>query len=254
MASGKKKNNHFVPRSYLRRFCSASDREIGLYNFRSDRTVACAPIKSQCSRDYFYSKNPKFEDLFGVVEGEQRQLLDAILSSECIPVAGSRERTSLYNGIMLQAGRTAATVASLDHMSEQFGKAILKHHLARKGDRELLEHLPKVRITTTTEALIGTIGHHLAIRSLIDDLECTLFLNATSEDFLTSDHPVALCNSLPESDGCERRTGFACRGLIILYSVSPRALLFLSDAETYRVEKSAAGVYYVQAAPRGHRA
>ena len=131
---------------------------------------------------------------------------------------------------MFQAGRAAATVAFLDHASEQFGKAILKHHLERKGDHELLEYLPKVRITTTTEALIGTISNHLAIRSLIDDLECTLFLNATTEDFLTSDHPVALCNSsLPERHGYKRRTGFACRGLIILYPVSPRALLFLSE-------------------------
>jgi hypothetical protein len=58
----KKKNNHFVPQSYLRRFCSVSERHVGLFNLKSGRTVETAPIKSQCARDYFYTKNPIFEE------------------------------------------------------------------------------------------------------------------------------------------------------------------------------------------------
>ena len=34
-----KKNNHFVPRSYLKRFCSGSERQIGLYNLNSGQSV-----------------------------------------------------------------------------------------------------------------------------------------------------------------------------------------------------------------------
>jgi len=124
----------------------------------------------------------------------------------------------------------------MDHIAEQFGKAVLEIHLARDGNRELLEYLPKVKFTTTTEALVGSIAHHIAIWPLIDDLECTLFLNGTDEDFLTSDHPVALCNGLPSS--YTRRSGFACRGLIILYPIGPRALLFLTDPEVYKVDKN----------------
>jgi hypothetical protein len=73
------------------------------------------------------------------------------------------------------------------------------------------------------------------------DLDSTLFLNDTDEDFLTSDHPVALCNSLPASHAFDRRIGFASRGLIIVYPISQRALLFLSDAEVCKVEKNSAG-------------
>jgi hypothetical protein len=239
LAAGKKKNNHFVPRSYLRRFQSDSDREIGLYNIKSGRVVGHAPIKSQCSRDYFYTNNPKFEDAFGVIEAEQKTLLNDIATSQAIPPAQSHERVSLYSGIMFQAGRTMAEVEKMDHIAEQFGKAILSIHLKRDGNQELLEYLPNVKLTTTTEALLGSIVHHIAIRPIIDDLECTLFINATSEDFLTSDHPVALCNSLPSN--YERRNGFACRGLIILYPIDPRTLLFLSDPEVYKVEKNNSG-------------
>ncbi|MBB3571585.1 DUF4238 domain-containing protein [Rhizobium sp. BK491] len=239
----KKKNNHFVPRSYLERFTSISARQICLYNIKRDRVVPAAPIKSQCSRDYFYSTNPVFEDSFSQIEGEQKQLINSVLKRGTLPPAGSAERTALYYGVLLQAGRTASNVSKMDHMSDQFAKAALRHHLERKGDSaHLLELLPDVRIHTTTSALLDSIGQHLAMRPVIDDLDCTLFTNETDEDFLTSDHPIALCNSLPDGHPGERKVGLASRGLIIIYPLSPRALLFLSDAEVYKIAKSGAGV------------
>jgi hypothetical protein len=67
----KKKNNHYVPQSYLRRFRSVSDRQVGLFNLKSEHHVETAPIKSQCSKDYFYTKNPLFEDEFSKLEARQ---------------------------------------------------------------------------------------------------------------------------------------------------------------------------------------
>ena len=234
-SNAKKKNNHFVPRSYLRRFCSRSDREIALFNIKSQRTVLSAPIKSQCSRDYFYTKNPIFENEFAKIEGRQNILLDEIIRAGIIPPRGSLGRSELSSGVMFQAGRTASTVVHADHLTNQFGKAILRHHLEREGKTDLLEYLPKVEISTIN-AVMDSIGQHLAMAPLIDDLDCTLFLNETSEDFLTSDHPVALCNSMPGIRASDRTLGFASRGLIVLYPVTPKALLFLSDPEVYKIE------------------
>jgi hypothetical protein len=80
---------------------------------------------------------------------------------------------------------------------------------------------------------------------LIDDLDCTLFINRTKEAFLTSDHPVALCNNLPATSPLGANTGFSSRGLIILFPLSPRALLFLSDREVYKIAKSERGAAVV---------
>jgi hypothetical protein len=236
----KKKNNHFVPRSYLRRFCSGSDRQIALYNLNSGRTVEAAPIKSQCSRDYFYTKNPIFEENFNKIEGEQERLLSDIIASQSVPALWSSDRGLLSSGVMFQVGRTATTVANVDHVTNQFGKALLRLHLTKEARTDLLEYLPKIEIMTP-DAVMDAVGQHLPMWPLIDDLDSTLFLNDTDEDFLTSDHPVALCNSLPASHAFDRRIGFASRGLIIVYPISPRALLFLSDAEVYKVEKNSAG-------------
>jgi hypothetical protein len=206
-----------------------------LYNIKAGLTVPSAPIKSQCSRDYFYTKNPKFEREFSKIEARQESLLNEIIATNSIPMRGTPARSELSSGVLFQAGRTATTVVHADHLTNQFGKAILRHHLEREGKTDLLEYLPKVEIRTIN-AVMDAIGQHLTMYPLIDDLDCTLFLNETSEDFLTSDHPVALCNSMPATRATDRTLGFASRGLIIVYPISPRALLFFSDAEVYKVE------------------
>jgi hypothetical protein len=229
-----KEKNHFVPRSYLRRFSSTSDRQIALYNIKSGIFALEAPIKSQCSRDYFYTKNPKFEDSYRAVEDKQKALFDYIIATHQVPASGSRDRSDLSACTIFQAGRTASTVSEADHMVNQFGKAALYHHLTKEGNTELLEFLPDLWIATI-DVVIERIAEHLLMYPLIDDLDCTLLINHTSEDFLTSDHPVALCNSLPTTQNAQRNVGFASRGLIILYPISPRELLFFSDPEVYKL-------------------
>jgi hypothetical protein len=236
----KKKNNHFVPRSYLRRFCSQTDRQIGLYNIKSGRVVEAAPIKSQCSRDYFYTTNPIFEEQFGKIESAQDRLLSNLISLQMVPGHETSDRSLLSHVVIFQAGRTAATVEDADHLTNQFGKALLHHSLQRDGKTDLLEILPKV-VISDPNALMQAVNQHLLMYPLIDDLDVTLFLNDTSEDFLTSDHPVVLCNNLPASHAVAPTIGFASRGLGIVYPVSPRALLFFSDREVYKVEKNASG-------------
>ncbi|AXW32869.1 hypothetical protein CJO88_05685 [Ralstonia solanacearum] len=53
------KNQHFVPRCYLRQFTiDRGNKAINLYNVERDRFIEGAPVKNQCSGDYFYGKAP----------------------------------------------------------------------------------------------------------------------------------------------------------------------------------------------------
>lgn len=180
----KKKNNHFVPQSYLERFCSVSDRQVALYNLKSGRTFETAPIKTQCSRDYFYTKNPIFEDEFTKIEGTQKRLFAEIITTEIVSAPGSPDRSALSSCIMFQAGRTVTTVENADHLANQFGKALLRNYLEKEGRDDLLAHLPELQISIPN-AVMDSVGQHLAMYPLIDDLDCTLFINQTNEDFLT---------------------------------------------------------------------
>jgi hypothetical protein len=237
----KNKNNHFVPQSYLERFHSVSDRQVALYNLKSGRTIETAPIKTQCSRDYFYTRNPIFEDRFSEIEGRQKRLFAEIITKESVPATGSIERSALSTSIMFQEGRTVTAVQKSDHLTNQFGKAMLRARFEADGNTELLEYLPQVNISQI-DGVMESVLQHLLMAPLIDDLDCTLFINKATEDFLTSDHPIALCNNLPATSALYgANVGFSSRGLIILFPLSPRALLFLSDSEVYRVAKANTG-------------
>ena len=233
--TSKKKNNHFVPKSYLRRFCSKNDKQISLYNIKSDKTIEVAPIKSQCSRDYFYTKNPVFENDFAQIEARQKIILDKVSFSQNLHQLDSVCRSELSSVITFQAGRTVSAADHDDHIANQLSKSILRHHFEREKKLDLLEYLKDVNLFLLNPVM-DSIARHLLMGPLINDLDCTLFRNETSEDFLTSDHPVVLCSGLPGGKSSDRRLGFASPGLIILYPISPREILFLSDPEAYKIE------------------
>jgi hypothetical protein len=58
------KNQHFVPKFYLRHF-SADKKSIHLLNLKSEKPIFGAPLKNQCSRDYFYGEDGRHEKALG---------------------------------------------------------------------------------------------------------------------------------------------------------------------------------------------
>ncbi len=68
------------------------------------------------------------------------------------------------------------------------------------------------------------------------DLEFALICNETSEEFVTSDHPVVRYNQLMEFDReGGSHSGWAWKGLQIFLPISHRICLFLYDASVYKV-------------------
>jgi hypothetical protein len=176
----KKKNNHFVPQSYLRRFRSVSDKQVGFYNLKSGLGREIAPIKSQCARDYFYTKNPKFEDEFGKLEGIQKALFAKVIEDYYVPQAGSPDHSALLSLMMFQAGRTVSSAAQRDHLANEFGKALLRKHLETEGRNDLLEYLPKLNISLP-DGVMDSIVQHLAMYPIIGDMEVTLLANDSAQ-------------------------------------------------------------------------
>src|ERR1700687_1259532 len=75
------KNQHFVPRCALKPFTvRAEGRAVHLYNLDADRPVQNAPIKGQCSRDYFYGKDLKVENHLGNLEGHYARILGELVN------------------------------------------------------------------------------------------------------------------------------------------------------------------------------
>jgi Arc/MetJ-type ribon-helix-helix transcriptional regulator len=238
------KNNHFVPRRYLRRFRSVSDRQVALYNIKSRRVIEVAAIGDQCYRDYFYTKNPAFEAAFTKLENAHEGLYERMIADEFAPAPGSVDRNTLSAAIMFQEGRTFSALDRANHLAGEFIKSALRVQLEKTGKADLIEYLPQVKVSLT-DGIMDTIQRHLSMYPLIDDLDCTLFVNRTTEDFLTCDHPIALGNNLAQDRPSGASVGFSSRGLVIVNPLSPRALVLLSDREVYKVTRNARGVAYL---------
>lgn len=168
---------------------------MALYNLKSGRSIDVAPIRSQCARDYFYTKNPVFEEALSRFEATQKKLFNKIIEGNWLPAPGSLEHHELMSLIMLQAGRTVTAAAHDDHILNEFGKAVLRKQLEKDKRNDLLELLPEVRLKVR-HGVIEAMARHLPMYPLLGDLDMTLFVNECKEDFLTSDHPIARCNNL----------------------------------------------------------
>lgn len=76
-----KKNQHFVPKFYLRNFSYENNlKEIGLYNTRNHMFVQRAKLKTQGSRDFFYGTDGIIEDKLASIEGDLATMIKHILA------------------------------------------------------------------------------------------------------------------------------------------------------------------------------
>jgi len=81
MASNK--NQHFVPRCYLRPFThDGADSAINLYNIDRQKFIEMASVKHQCSGDYFYGSDPLLENAIQSTEGAYGTALREILKPD----------------------------------------------------------------------------------------------------------------------------------------------------------------------------
>jgi hypothetical protein len=76
--SSKKKNHHFVPRHYLKRFSFDQGTRIRLFNLHSQKYVSEASLKDQCSAAYFYGEDPRGENMLADIEGVTEDLFRQI--------------------------------------------------------------------------------------------------------------------------------------------------------------------------------
>ncbi|WP_394365145.1 DUF4238 domain-containing protein [Paraburkholderia kirstenboschensis] len=65
------KNQHFVPRCYLKAFTrDEGNATIKIFNIDRRKFIPTAPVKNQCSGSYFYGDDPKLEEAIQSCEGQ----------------------------------------------------------------------------------------------------------------------------------------------------------------------------------------
>lgn len=233
------KKHHYVPQLYLRLF-SRNNATLRVFSIKSNCYVSSnASINSQCYKDYFYGKDLKYENALMDLESHVKPIITNIISSNQLP----RKRMYNYNNeyatlllyISLQSARTLFSAEQLNEMTDKFTKYYIKtsykHIDLPEGVKP--EDFDKIKIYLDNAPLINLQQAAQAL-PFLDDLQCKLIINNSGNEFITSDNPVILYNKY-FIDAPFSHSGYACKGLIILFPLSPRHCLIYYDSILYKI-------------------
>lgn len=223
MASNK--NQHFVPRCYLRPFTvNGENAAINLYNLDRHRLIFGAPVKNQCSRDYFYGQDEKLESAIQSVEGAYATVLRDVLMPGCRLTAKHREVLRIF--WMLQYLRTeAASQRAVEISDDAFGEM--------RSDSSF-----SFGIKEAVRAAMETFASSMQVTS---DMKMCLVKNATDVPFITSDDPAILTNRWHLDDERTRHSSFGMRssGALLLLPLSPKVCCLCYDSDIYSIASDA---------------
>ncbi|MCE9549635.1 MAG: DUF4238 domain-containing protein [Betaproteobacteria bacterium] len=220
MASNK--NQHFVPRCYLRPFTTDEDRKIiNLFNIDRAKVILDAPIKSQCSRDYFYGTDDRLENAIQFVEKSYASALPDLLSYRK-PLT-PKSRVVIPRFWFLQHIRTEAASQRTVAMSEEAD--------------ELIEHPTESFKLGIKEAVQIALRSYAENLDALDDLKIVLAYNKTDIPFITSDDPSVLTNRWLINSMATIGPGYGPRaaGVLCILPLSPRVCCICYDGHIYSI-------------------
>lgn len=216
------KNQHFVPRCYLRPFTlDGKGLSINLFNIDRRKIIERAAVKHQCSGDYFYGEDQLLESALQATEQEYGSTLVDIQSPSY--QLNDEHRNFLRLFWLLQHMRTEAASRRAVEMAHGvqaiFGSEIESFNLGIR------------------EAVIMAMRGFSQYMHAIDDLKICLLRNRTSTPFVTSDDPAVLSNRwhLDDKRTCWRSFGLHAAGDLILLPLTPQILCLGYDGDVYSV-------------------
>lgn len=220
MASNK--NQHFVPRCYLRPFTlDGADSAINLYNIDRQKFIERAPVKHQCSGDYFYGKDPLLESAIQSIESRYGNALRELLKPGYALTDEHRYLLKLF--WLLQHLRTEAASKRSVEMTDATQNVI-----GRKDSTFRFEIREAVQMAMKTFA---------ESMDSVADLKVCLIRNRTRTPFFTSDDPAVLTNRwhLESARTKGHSFGLHSAGDILLLPLSPQTLCLGYDGDVYSV-------------------
>lgn len=229
-----KKRHHYVPQLYLKYF-SNDKKNITVFSVNEDKIVAKkASIDRQCYKNYMYGKDQRFEDAMSLLEGATKKIFKNILTSENIPRRKETDYITLLIFVIYQSARTLFATEQLNEILDKMAKSTMRDDIKLRRPKGItLEDIEKLTVSIKEPGVLS-LGIVSRTIPLLLDLECKLITNDTSNEFITSDNPVIRYNKYYLNDMMSY-TGFACKGLIILFPITPNYYLIYYDSIRYRI-------------------
>ena len=216
------KNQHFVPRCYLKTFThNGESLAINLLNLDRQRAIPAAPVKNQCSGDYFYGQDDDLETAIRAVEGSYASALERIHSPRY--ALTNSDKAVLRTFMLFQHLRTeAASMRSVEMFAG----------MERSIGAPLPGFIPSIK-----DAVQMAMRAFADETRLLDDLKVCLVRNKTKKPFVTSDDPAVVANRWHKEDPRSRHMspGLMACGTTVFLPLSPRILCVAYDGDVYSI-------------------
>lgn len=216
------KNQHFVPRCYLRPFTiNGEDAAINLYNIDSQKFISGAPVKNQCSGNYFYGKDDVLEKAIQSVESAYGSTLREICKHGYFLTESHKDVLRIF--WLFQYLRTEAAAKRAAEMSNGIG-------IIAGVDNPDFNLKIKDAVTIAMQLFADEMR-------IIDDLKICLVKNKSKIPFITSDDPAVLTNKWWLSDSRTKGDSFGLNsaGNLILLPLTPNLLCIGYDGNVYNI-------------------
>jgi hypothetical protein len=216
------KNQHFVPRCYLRPFTlEGGNSAINLYNIDRGRFIERAPVKNQCSGDYFYGQDRQFEAAIQSVESAYAGVLREILNLGCKLTQEHYDVLRIF--WMLQNLRTEAASRRAVEMAADTVEV-----MGEEGNRF------RLKIKDAVQLAMSAFADSM---NVVMDLKVCLIKNTTDVPFITSDDPAVLTNRWYLDGPKTRGMSFGMRdaGALLLLPLSPKICCICYDSDVYSI-------------------
>ncbi len=228
MRKQKKKQQHYVPKFYLKYFSHQGlGKQISLWNGPKQIYVKDAKLADQAYENNFYGSDGFIEDTLSILESKAAIVISDIIINEHLPTEGSEDRIALYIFIMFQAERTKASAIDMDKHADSMMRFVFK------DDPKFKKYLQDIKLKLNVPA-----AQKLVIAAplvpLILDLSSILIINDSIHEFITSDNPVVRYNQFLELRKWPGSgSGWSLPGLQVIFPISPKHMLFLYDKDVY---------------------
>jgi hypothetical protein len=217
------KNQHYVPRVHLKPFTlDGEGLAINLFNIDRLRPVQNAPVKNQCSGDYFYGKDERLEQAINSVENPYGEVVRFLTSENA--VVNAKVQIVIQRFVYLQHLRTEAASRKAAEMTAAM-------HDIPGSDIPI----PTIRDAMKTAVQMAML-HFADSMRIVDDLKICIAHNRTHRPFVTSDDPAVLTNRLhlQRRHKILRSFGVKTAGAVFLLPLSPRLCAIMYDSAVYQ--------------------
>ena len=230
MTASPKKEQHYLPRFYLRGFSTdAKRRLVSLFNIRRGLYVPSASIKHEACGSSIYGPDGAIENALMLLETGAADIFSKMHHYRCAPARYSLEQQLVLAYVLAQHRRTPRAGRELVDAINMPLALAFREDPRYKG-------LGDTWVIAPENPVAVSVGWSIWLWPLLLDLSGMLLVTDLEPGFVTSDGPVIYYNQyLEQQRPYLANVGLLTRGLQIFLPLSPGALLALYDGAIYKV-------------------